>query len=165
MTSQYDPILRSVAEETLSSLAFLFPIEEEESCGTSDEPMIAVGVTFSGPRRGALMMSVSASMLAPLATNMLGIEPPGEPTCDQQQDALKEMLNVVCGNLLPLIGTDRDVFNVHSPRILSEGAAVELSGHALKGEAGLALDAGRATLKLFFEEPVHAASQGIAGKI
>jgi CheY-specific phosphatase CheX len=81
---------------------------------------------------------------------VLGLDEGQEPSLQQQADALKETLNVICGNLLPLVSDRKQVFNVHAPQIL-EGdgrpakaepdALVLLYTDAGSAEVWLSLDA------------------------
>jgi len=60
-------------------------------------------VDFTGRFTGGMELALSASVLAELAANMLGAEEGTTLSADEQRDALRELANVVCGNLLPAI--------------------------------------------------------------
>ncbi|HEY7878650.1 MAG TPA: chemotaxis protein CheX [Gemmatimonadaceae bacterium] len=65
----------------------------------------AVCVTFTGPRSGRLTLRVCDNIFRALAENMLGLE--GPDAAPWRWDALGEMANVICGNVLPrLLGPD-----------------------------------------------------------
>ena len=66
------------------------------------------------------MMRISQGAVTELTANMLGLDDDCEISVDEQQDAFKEMLNVICGNLLPAIAGDQREFNIGPPAILSE---------------------------------------------
>ena len=106
--------LRQVAEETFESLAFMFAMPGDDEFGPDpDAPLAVARVSFHGPFAGELHLGVSRDMLPDLAANMLGMdEQATAPTPEQQADALRELLNVVCGNLLPAIAGAEAVFNV-----------------------------------------------------
>ncbi|MDP6634105.1 MAG: chemotaxis protein CheX [Phycisphaerae bacterium] len=114
----YDNELYQVAAGTLESLAMMFLVTEDEApaAAQADSDQI-VSVPFDGPFSGRLTISVSESMLGELAANMLGLMDAGETTTDQQHDALRELANVVCGNLLPKLAGVDPVFNVHQPAL------------------------------------------------
>jgi hypothetical protein len=98
------------------------------------------------------MLRVSENLLAPLANNMLGLEcDQDSPTYAQQIDALKEMLNVACGNLLPELAGTQAVFNLSAPQFQEESGP-ELPA-ATCAQAQLALDEGQAELTLWLIEP------------
>ncbi len=142
--------LTEVAEAMFESLAFLIQMPEE-FCQEELSPAIAATVTFSGPFCGAVMVAASDGMLEELAANMLGLEGDA-PTDEQQTDAFKELLNVVCGNLLPAIAGSEAVFHVDAPRLLGTCDIPEaLDELPLSARTSLLLDAGRAELALYIE--------------
>jgi CheY-specific phosphatase CheX len=130
----HDETLQQVAEDTFASMAFLFPAFDEADAPSDSDAAgrVAAEVDFTGPMCGTLTIDLGEGVLVPLAANMLAIDEPDRPSAEQQFDALKELLNVICGNLLPQIGGDRSVFNVGAPRVgtpgspLPQGQPVEL---------------------------------------
>ncbi len=117
MTAAIDEILAREAADTLEKLAFLFAFPGTEDA--SDEETLTASVTFRGAFRGHLAIRLAAAVLPELTANMLGLDE-GEPISPgQQEDALKETLNIVCGNVLPAIAGKKAVFDLDPPRILS----------------------------------------------
>jgi hypothetical protein len=126
MSDQLSETLGAVAEETIMSLAFLFVMNEDEADQQQQGEPLVVCVDFSGPLNGALFVAVPEGMLPELTCNMLGFEEGAEPPgMEVQTDALKELLNVVCGNLLPEIAGAEAVFKVHAPRLATENLIPE----------------------------------------
>jgi CheY-specific phosphatase CheX len=151
----FDPLLFQVAEATFGELAFMLVVPEEldETAGQPPEWGYAVRVDFTGPFNGELYAAITREMLEPLAANMLGIDPDEDPPDGVQlQDALKELINVVCGNLLPAIAGDEVVFQIGGPELLeSPQLPCQEEGRVFAGQAELTLDSGRARLHLFIE--------------
>jgi CheY-specific phosphatase CheX len=149
--TEIDKQLAAVAEDTFASMAFIFPGEGQEAAGGDLSQSVTSRVTFDGPFEGELVLTVSREMLGVLACNLLGMETLEEVPADRQLDALKELLNVICGNLLPRIGTLEAVFNVSAPVIQGEQDA---SGNAreLAGQTDLLLECGRARLTLLLPD-------------
>lgn len=145
--------MRGVVEETFASLAFMFPVEMDSPVDYDPETIRQAVVGFSGPFRGALLLSASPELLEPLATNMLGLEDGVSPTQEQTQDAFKELLNVICGNLLPMIASPREVFDVCEPRVLAvQDDRPPAAGLMDLGTIDVDLDAGHIRLALRVEE-------------
>lgn len=144
--------LQQVAEETFQSLAFMFSMGPDES-GPAQAPgaITAVSVAFAGPFGGQVVLWVTDDMLPPLAGNMLGLDDGEAATAEQQHDALKELLNVICGNLLPAIAGCQEVFNVRTPQVVQPkpAEAPDFSGAA--AVAALTLDSGMAQVALYLE--------------
>jgi CheY-specific phosphatase CheX len=118
-TQPLDQLLRQATEQTFEALAFMFPSEPMQS---PPEPTMAAEVAFTGPQAGCLRLTIPRRLAAPLAGNMLGLEDE-QPTPEQQADALGEMANVICGNLLPALAGDDAVFDVLAPKVLDDKAA------------------------------------------
>lgn len=119
MENQIENSLFRVSTEVLEKLAFMFSFPEEDPEEIAPETQVVASVDFSGPVNGRLVLGVSTNILPELSSNMLGID--DEPTAEEQFDALKELLNVICGNLLPVIAGKKIVFNVEAPVVHQQG--------------------------------------------
>jgi CheY-specific phosphatase CheX len=157
MNQPLDQALSAAAEQTFEALAFMFTMPEEDSPPASMAPVAMVAVEFDGPFAGQLVVGVSADMLPAVAANMLGLEPGTTPTDEQRQDALRELANVVCGNLLPEIAGPKAVFNVRPPSLVVEDPARRGTEVAA---ASLVLDTGIARLTLYVRGDVPAIAAG-----
>ncbi|MBW2359013.1 MAG: chemotaxis protein CheX [Deltaproteobacteria bacterium] len=98
------------------------------------DSLMAASVSFAGPFAGGLVMTVSPQVVFELAANMLGVDNE-ETTLDQQYDALKESMNVICGNLLPAITGKQAVFNIGSPEIITGGEAIKEATEKYNGRS------------------------------
>jgi CheY-specific phosphatase CheX len=95
--------LYKAAVRTFEDLGLLLPNQELSDRQRETQLKAAVGISFEGAMRGWLIVRVCGDVLPELTTSMLGED--REPTESEQQDALGEVANVICGNLLPdLIG-------------------------------------------------------------
>ncbi|HXB98691.1 MAG TPA: response regulator [bacterium] len=90
--------LRDSAADAMEKLCFILPSGEPREPAPLTR---AMQVRFNGRYSGRLVLSVDARLYTALAANMLGEADLGDR---QRSDALGEMANVVCGNLLPLLG-------------------------------------------------------------
>ncbi|MCE9544011.1 MAG: chemotaxis protein CheX [Planctomycetia bacterium] len=116
---------------------------------------LSARVAFSGRFTGCIVLTIEEQLLEPLAANMLGMLGNSSTSQEQQFDALGELSNVICGNLLPKIATPQDVFKVHSPEVLSAGTATaNCNGLRSQARVSLWLDGGRAELLLYTDHPV-----------
>lgn len=111
--------LMEVASEMLESLAFMFSTPESTDFDPPESDAFrTLSVDFDGPFSGALVLMAAEGTLSELTASMLGAEE-SEVTSEQKEDALKETLNVVCGNLLPRIAGQEAVFNIARPISIS----------------------------------------------
>jgi CheY-specific phosphatase CheX len=152
----FDDLIFQVGEMTFGELAFMLVIPEEvQSVDAPPAPWGYAGhVDFTGPFNGQLYCVISADLLEPLAANMLGIDTDEElPEGVRMEDALKELLNVIAGNLLPAIAGDEVVFHIGGPVLMDRPALpTSMPGKQFAGKAEMTLDAGRAALALFVDE-------------
>ena len=155
----FNETLEDIAEQTFGELAFMLTMPQDEG-DPACQPVWGYGasVDFTGPFDGKLFVSITAEMMEPLAANMLGLEPGEEPPEGVKiEDALKELLNVICGNLLPVIADDKVIFNIASPEILADpNPPGTIPKNLCVGESLLPLDSGVACIKLFVDEAVDA---------
>ena len=152
MNEEIKETLYNVAEDVLEKLAFIFSFPEDERENMDYGVAIGARVSFAGPFTGTLVMAVSAEALPELAGNMLGLEDDEETTLEQQQDALKELINVVCGNLLPAISGKQSVFNVNPPEIIDQGdPVITTDGPQPIAVAKMDLEDGQCDLLLFVD--------------
>ena len=110
--SEHAATLRDVTAQTLETLCFFYP-DTEISEAQQNAPLDgAMSVRFEGPFNGRVVVRLSGGLLPLLASNMLG-DVDGD--LHMQRDALAEVANVICGNLMPLIGGSERAFVLRSP--------------------------------------------------
>ena len=155
MTEQIKDALSNIAIETFEQLAFMFGFSQEaENPVPSDSPVFA-RISFSGYFCGTLVMKVSSIILEELAANMLGVDEEEKTTMDQQHDALKETLNIICGNLLPVVAGKHEIFNINLPEIVpAENMSEGSGGPQPVCCVNLAFDVGQCKIVLFVDGKV-----------
>lgn len=146
----YDRQLEQVTQDMFATMAFMFPSEDAPAGAVAD---VQARLSFTGPMRGRLMIKVPGSLMAVLAGNLLGLDD-GQPVAvEQQHDALREVLNVICGNLLPTLAGTEAIFDVQAPEILpSTDIPDRLDGHVLSGRTAMVLEQWPVEVALFLEE-------------
>ncbi len=150
MNNKYDESLKTVGEETFESLAFMLMMDDDACESAGDGNAATARITFSGPFEGAVYLGASAGVLPAVAANMLGLEFDEAPEDAVQHDAFKELLNVICGNLLPRIAGSQAVFDVRPAEILAPGPLpTQHENCTLAGKTTMLLDEGKAELALF----------------
>lgn len=115
MKVNLERVLYKAAAMTFDELGFMF-VTPEEDLDTSARFQAAADIEFSGPFCGTLSVMVWGDLLETLTSNMLGDDE--TPSKYQQLDALGEVANVICGNVLPNIGNPRDVFRLAPPKLI-----------------------------------------------
>jgi hypothetical protein len=92
-----------------------------------------------------VVLAVDAGLYEAVATNMLGEIPTQER---QRRDALGEMANVICGNLVPLLGGARGDFQLETPKPGATERGLCEDGAARVAQTRLTFDEGSLELAL-----------------
>ena len=148
MTSDLTSELKRAATSAFEQLGFFLPDHDlsEEQGGA---PVVAsCRVRFQGPVPGVMEVVTAGSFLEELAGNMLGDEdvPPRELILD----ALGEISNVICGNVLPSLGGRSAVFDLESPEVRMGEESTPPAGEKV-AEVILGLDEGRAEISIHLD--------------
>ncbi len=133
MNREQQETLRRVFAEVAESLAFMFA-EDPEDAGeplVAEDAFVQARMEFRGPFSGSLELTVPESMCPEIAANVLGLDPDDELVTSHPYDALKELLNVTCGNVLTAMAGEAPVFDLTVPEVKKLGAA---EWEALKAE-------------------------------
>lgn len=147
MPSTMDLSLSQTTAATFEELALLFP-EQELSPEQTVAPLdVTVSVDFRGPFAGRLVLSASACVLPVIASNMLGEA--GRRASPLQRDALGEIANVICGNVLPAIAGAEAVFHLNAPRIHDAGESASRDNDAPSAQVQFGVEDGRVLSTLY----------------
>ncbi|MEA3221964.1 MAG: hypothetical protein U9P49_02205 [Thermodesulfobacteriota bacterium] len=135
MTNNPKKIMEEAFIYVMEKMAFMFvdvPVKDEIS--NMDDVCFHVHMDFTGPTFGRLGLAISMKLALTIAANVMGMEPdepvmnimaenimgmgPDKPIDeDLIRDAVREILNVVCGRFLTLMFGDKPVFNLSVPQI------------------------------------------------
>lgn len=137
--------LREAATSTFEELSFLLPTPGMTALQQAAPAAAEVVVAFTGDRAGSLTVTVFGELLPELAANMLGCLEPPAPAL--QRDALGEIANVICGNVLPLTEGVAGVFRLAAPQV-REGRGTPDASEAVT----LGFVNGRVELRLRFDD-------------
>lgn len=149
MKTDVTPALARVATTTLEELGFFF-VDPEPDAEQAAAPLEAgARVRFSGPLAGTLEIRLAGGLLPSLAANMLGALEPPPPAL--QRDALGEVANVICGNLLPALADA--VFDLAPPEVFDAAAPPDSPAGTLAAHARVGVEGGHADLALYLVPP------------
>jgi len=114
-------VAKDSAIRILERAAFLFTEELDEQ----DRPMASgewfpkgVALDYSGPFTGELKLWMPAKICRMIASNMLGIDDDADMARKEEEDAIKEILNIILGIYLTDAYGTEPVFHLGIPRIL-----------------------------------------------
>ncbi|HNQ23851.1 MAG TPA: chemotaxis protein CheX [Phycisphaerae bacterium] len=112
---QQTATLTTVFSEVLANLAFMFT-DTEPGEPVLEGEWLETMISYHGPYQGTLRLRCTRAFTVLLAANLLGIDPDDDEAEHGADDAAKEFMNIVCGQLVTTLhGTD-PVFNLSIPR-------------------------------------------------
>ncbi len=109
-----DTMLTDSLAQSLETMAFLttMPLEEDMP---APKKAIWAEISFTGPKNGTIQILAGLDFCRILAENICALIEVSDETC---YDALKELSNVTCGLLLPILASSQaDVFDVTVPAV------------------------------------------------
>ena len=118
MESRAKELLSGVFCDVLEKQAFMFadPVDKED-LPSIEADCIRARIGFTGEMDGELVLLVPGEMCAEIAANILGTDADDELSIQRGQDALKELLNVTCGQFLTTFAGEKPVFDLSVPEI------------------------------------------------
>jgi chemotaxis protein CheY-P-specific phosphatase CheC len=149
MNNSAEKILYRKAALIFEELGFLMPRSDagEYTRAGSNHAR----VSFNGPFSGCLLLSLSSEILPHLSANMLGEQ--GVSGTSLEQDALCEVANVICGNVLPAIYGFEPIFHLNAPQSIDESDFVEMeSTYHRAARVNITFDAGHAEITLLVDK-------------
>jgi CheY-specific phosphatase CheX len=129
MRNKYAAAFHEAVASTLERFAFTFlDFEEEGNFEGLPEDYIYVVMSFSGIADGSVSLAAPEQFCRGLAANALGVETDATDMA-VAEDALKELLNIVCGQLTYDLFGDDPVFDLTVPnaRHIDQGKWRELA--------------------------------------
>jgi hypothetical protein len=108
--------LKTVVTDVLGDLAFMVTDDEAPDLRAGAVWMQA-RITYFGPASGTLSCWCTRDLATQLAANLLGIEPEEGQALTAADDALREFMNVLCGQLVTSWHGTEAVFNLSIPDV------------------------------------------------
>lgn len=110
-----DKILCESISQVLERMAFMMLLPPEEEM-PSPEQSVEVTIEFRGQVSGQVHLLAGTDLIEMIAANFIGVEPFDPEASEKRVDGFKEILNTVCGTLLPrLADSPADVFDISIP--------------------------------------------------
>ena len=117
MQDQRTTTLTTVLSEVLANLAFMFT-DDGEVGSPVGERWLETSISYGGFMSGTLRLTCAATFATQLAANLLGVASSEKITEQESNDAVKEFMNVVCGQYVTTAYGTEDVFNLTIPEVL-----------------------------------------------
>ena len=149
MNHNVEKILYRKAALIFEELGFMMP--QSDICDNYQTDNPGAVVTFHGPFSGCLLVSVTGEILPTLSLNMLAQQEPAGK--QMEEDALRELANVICGNALPAIYGLKEVFHLNAPSIYENIQSLpNLSELTCIARVAIPFECGQANIYLYTED-------------
>lgn len=109
--------LMTVVSDVLERFAFMFiEADDEKDLTEYQGEFLHSSITFTGRVQGSVSVTAPVELCSEMAANVLGIDlSEAEPTAGE--DAIKELVNIICGALTPALFSDKEVFDLTVPSL------------------------------------------------
>ncbi|MBI1319510.1 MAG: hypothetical protein GC168_11275 [Candidatus Hydrogenedens sp.] len=134
MSESSGPIIDRVLINVLETMAFIFADPWEEIEVEELAPWLAVRLRFHGHGEGQVVLATTNRCARMLRAEVLG-QDADEVTDAAAEDTVRELLNVICGNILTELYGSVPVFNLEVPEI-RPAECDEIAGLAESPESG-----------------------------
>jgi len=112
--------LRQTTASILENAAFIF-IDDDDTIVSCDKfSFTGVTISFTGPSSGRMNLWMVKETIDVIARNLLGMDDDEDVSPIQRYDALKEILNMIAGNLLTSLFDEKLIFNLDVPYLLDQ---------------------------------------------
>jgi hypothetical protein len=93
-------VLPDITARLLEEAAFVFT-EPTDTPPPFEGDVVVARLSFYGPRRGWISITSSPAFAVDLAANLLGMDREDPESKDKSEDALREVLNMIGGMVIP----------------------------------------------------------------
>jgi len=126
MQDQKTATLTAIFSEVLQNLAFMFN-DDDDGEVIVGEVWLETEMGYRGPRGGNLRFRCSRDFSILLAANLLGTDPESVDSPARANDAVKEFMNIVCGQLITALHGTEEAFDLTIPELRELQEAPDLS--------------------------------------
>ena len=125
----YQKTLFDVAALVFERAAFaVVDVPPGPPAGAPGEDIVTVVTGFDGPLSGRVAISAPEALARLLAASMLGEDDNDPDAARHARDALGELCNMVCGNLLPRLTGHAAEFRIDPPILVDDGCLNRIAG-------------------------------------
>jgi chemotaxis protein CheY-P-specific phosphatase CheC len=111
--------LRLVFPQVLQKQIFMFAEEMPmDDLPVEEKDWVEAQISFSGPIIGEMILTLPKSIELEIAANFLGKDVDDPELVKFSDDALKEILNVLCGHMLTALLGEEPIFDLSIPKVL-----------------------------------------------
>ena len=147
MKRQIENVLKESTIKTFEDICFIYQVPELKDDQKNMALEAVAEVNFRGNFTGKLVIETRGGLFSAIAANMLSNDVPEDR---QKKDALGEVANIICGNVVPSLGRSEPEYKIEGPRCLNKDDLLkEEKQEKPLAEITLNFNQGRVDIKLF----------------
>lgn len=154
MKTRIENALKEATIRTFEDTCFMYLVPELKDAQKDMALEAAAEVKYKGDYTGKLIIETRGGLFSAIATNMLSNEIPNE---QQKKDALGEIANIICGNVVPSLGRKSGAgYKIESPKFLDKDELLK-DEEKTKPLAEIVFNfkEGRADIKIFVDNQFY----------
>jgi CheY-specific phosphatase CheX len=150
MKTKIENVLTEATIRTFEDICFMYLEPELKDSQKNLALEAAAEVKFRGDFAGKLVIESRGGLSSAIATNMLSND---NPNSQQKKDALGEIANIICGNIVPSLGRRKGPgYKIESPISLNKDELLKEEKGKPLAEVSFNFNQGRADIKLFVDD-------------
>jgi CheY-specific phosphatase CheX len=150
MKTKIENLLKEAAIRTFENICFMFVEPDLEDTQKNMALEAAAEVKFQGIYSGKLIIESRGGLSLAIAVNMLSNN---HPSSQQKKDALGEIANIICGNIVPALGRRKEMgYKIESPTFFKKSELLKEEKKKPLAEVTLNFNEGRADIKFFVDD-------------
>jgi CheY-specific phosphatase CheX len=150
MKTRIENVLTEATIRTFEDICFMYLEPELKDSQKNMALEAAAEVKFRGDLTGKLVIESRGGLSSAIAANMLSND---NPSSQQKKDALGEIANIICGNIVPSLGRRKGPgYKIESPIFLNKDELLKEEKGKPFAEVSLNFNKGRADIKLFVDD-------------
>jgi hypothetical protein len=149
MKTQIEKALKEATVRTFEDVCFMYQVPELKDDQKNLALEAAAEVKYRGDFTGKLLIETRGGLFSAIAANILSND---VPNSQLKKDALGEIANIICGNVVPSLGRSERDYKIESPRSLNKDDLLkEKKQRKPLSEITLNFNDGRADIKFFVD--------------
>jgi CheY-specific phosphatase CheX len=150
MKSKIEKVLEEASVSTFEDTCFMYQVPELNDVQKNLTLEAAAEVKYRGDYTGSLLIETRGGLFSAIAANILSID---SPSCLQKKDALGEIANIICGNVVTSLGRSKLGYKIESPRSLKKDDLLKEKRQSKPlAEITMNFNEGRADIKFFVDD-------------
>ncbi len=146
MTNRLQTILLQATASTFEDMGYILPTYEMDEDQLLAKRTLSVSIDFHGPIEGMFIIHAYGQWLSTLAANMMGEE--DSPSEQLQKDAIGEVANIICGNILQALVDPDTKYQLDAPRFLDARDIASYQAFTPACQAEMGVEDGRVSIVL-----------------